>query len=131
MSDPRTTLGLHDSTKAEMAFIAAVRRMERRTIRRVRAYVVIDRWDPDRWGRVVFTCSARGRVECVAWLPAGVPNDRGRCLPFAGKGRSMNSAIAGAKFWPAVNQPEQVIQDDGWDWHRQLENHGFLVRVAV
>lgn len=130
MSDPRTTLGLHDSTKAEMAFIAAVHRVERRT-RKVFAYVVIDRWNPDRWGRVVFTWTPGGRVECVAWLPGGWPNDPGLCQPFTGKGWSASAAIAGAKFWPAPDRPEQTIRDDGLDWRRQLEDHGFLVRVAV
>lgn len=115
-------------------FVNAVKRMEKRTSR-VGAYVVVDKCNVNRHGRVTISYpkDGAGRLFVIAWLPAmPANNDTFPSHRFAGWATGYGydkatAAMGGARFLDVVQNREVTMRDQGWDWKHQLEDAGYLV----
>lgn len=119
----------------DMKFVNAVKHMEAAT-RGTQAYIIIDRADPYKWGRVVI--SRRASVRAIAWLPGwydGGRTDSARTIRHHGRanggGYDMATAAMGGAEYFDVDGRRCVIADSGESWDRQLQNAGYIVVQAV
>lgn len=115
-------------------FIAAVKRMEKRTAK-VSAYVVLNPLNPSRWGRIVISYpqDGVGRLYAIAWLPGEHGGDAVRHYGSAtGCGYDKaTAAMGGAAFYDLKTGEMRSLVDQGYDFRHQLEKAGYFVIQAV
>lgn len=115
-------------------FIAAVKRMEKRTAK-VSAYVVLNPLNPSHWGRIVISYpqDGAGRLYAIAWLPGEHGGETVRHHGSAtGYGYDKaTAAMGGAVFYDLKAGEMKALVDQGYDFRHQLEKAGYSVIQAV
>lgn len=114
-------------------FIAAVKRMEKRTAK-VSAYVVLNHLNPSHWGRIVISYpqDGAGRLYAIAWLPDRNGQAVRHCGSATGYGYDKaTAAMGGAAFYDLQAGEMKALVDQGYDFRHQLETAGYSVIQAV
>lgn len=121
-----------DFTKAEMAFINAVKAMEKRA-HKLHAFVVVNPSQPDNRCRYVVSYSDSNMTcKVIAWLPGRTPSEAQRHHGSAGGGGydRATAAMGGASFWNLKTGQMDKLKDEGHDTRAQLEAAGYIVIQA-
>ena len=117
-----------DFTKADLAFIAQAKRIEKAS-ERVHGWAVIDPTKPAKRPGVV-RIADRGACRAVAWLPGADDSIRHHGTANGGGYDRQTAAMGGARFI-APDGAEYVIKDEGCCWYNQLRDAGFVVVQVI